>query len=263
MTESINHGKELSLIFVNYRSMLSLSQALRSLARDAFFRRSVEVIVVNQDDTEEKAAMALSQQWGFRLISRANLGFASGANAGALMANSEVLAFLNPDIRCYSGSLQDGVRSLRENDRLGIAGATLLGEDGVPEEWSKGRFLDLSLFIRHNLFPRAFCQGNGGIDWVSGGALFIKRDLFQRLGGFDEDFFLYFEDMDLCKRAAKEGHVIRSLESPRFLHLGGKSFSSRREQKRYYADAQRRYFEKHRPFWEQKFLSALRSLKIG
>jgi len=263
MTESINHGKELSLIFVNYRSIFSLSRALRSLARDAFFRRSVEVIVVNQDDTEEKAARALSEQWGFRLISRANLGFASGANAGALMANSGVLAFLNPDIRCYSGSFQDGIRSFQGNDRLGIAGATLLGATGVPEEWSRGRFLDFSLLIRQNLFPRAFCQGNSDTDWVSGGALFIKRDLFRKLGGFDEDFFLYFEDMDLCKRAAKEGYAVRSLESPRFLHFGGRSFSSRRAQKKHYADAQRRYFEKHRPFWEQKFLSVLRSVKIG
>ena len=262
MTESVSPKRELSLIFVNYRSVFNLSRALRSLEKDEFFRKDVEVIVINHDDTEEKAIMTLAEQYGFRLIKRENSGFASGANAGASVANGRYLTFLNPDTRYHLGSLRDGITAFQKKDRLGIVGAMLLSDGGIPEEWSRGRFLNLFQLIQQNILPKALSFRNESIDWVSGGAFFIKKELFQRLRGFDEGFFLYFEDMDLCRRARNEGYTAESCVSQQFLHQGGKSFSSRQVQKKYYEDSKRWYFKKHRPFWEQSLLSLLQRMKI-
>ncbi len=262
MIEPINHDKELSLIFVNYRSILHLSLALESLQQDMFFRQHTEVIVVNQDIDEQTAARKLSEQRGFRLIDRENLGFASGANEGASVSTGTYLAFLNPDIRQYSGSLREGVLALRKDTRLGVVGATLLNKENTPEKWSKGRFITLFRLIGNNIFPAIHRARGRKVDWVSGGALFIKKERFQSLGGFDEDFFLYFEDMDLCQRAKKDGFHTESIDTIRFSHQGGQSFSSKQVQKKHYFDSQRRYFRKHRPRWEQTLLSVFQNIKI-
>ena len=261
MIEISPNNKELAVIFVNYRSIFHLSRALRSLERDPFFSQNAQLIIVNQDNTEQKASFALSKQQGCQLISRKNHGFASGANKGASLAEGRYLAFLNPDIQHSIGSFREVADAFRKNAHLGIVGATLLSE-GVQEPWSKGQFLTLSRLFWNNVFPGVFRDGERRVDWVSGGALFIKRELFQSLGGFDEKFFLYFEDMDLCERARAVGFSAETTQSLQFSHKGGKSFSSKRSQKKRYADSQRYYFEKHRPFWEQKILSALQYLKI-
>lgn len=261
MIEISPTDKELAVVFVNYRSIFQLSQALRSLEKDPFFRENAQLIIVNQDDTEQKALSVLSEQRGCQLIDRANHGFASGANSGASFAGARYIAFLNPDTQYRAGSLRDGVELFQKKGQLGIAGATLFSES-VPEAWSKGRFLTLSRLFWNNISPKVSRKGCDGVDWVSGGALFIRKELFQSLGGFDESFFLYFEDMDLCKRASERGFSVESLPSLQFSHQGGKSFSSKQLQKRYYADSQVRYFKKHRPFWEERCVSIFHSMKI-
>ena len=262
MIESAENKKALSAIFVNYRSIFHLSAALRSFQKDPCFRMNTEVIVVNQDRLEKKAMRVLSKQWGFTLIERENRGFASGANAGAAVACGEYLVFLNPDIKHSAGSASMGMDAFRKNTKVGIVGAMLLRERNIPEEWSRGHVISLGRLLRNNVFPKRAQSGRDGVDWVSGGALFIQKELFQSLQGFDEQFFLYFEDMDLCERARKENRSIESLSSLQFLHRGGKSFSSKRTQKKHYFDSQRKYFKKHRPLWEWKMVSIFQQIKI-
>lgn len=261
MIEISPNNKELAVIFVNYRSIFHLSRALRSLERDPFFRENAQLIIVNQDDTEQRALSVLSEQRGCRLIGRANHGFASGANSGTSFAGARYIVFLNPDTQYHTGSLRDGIELFQKKEKLGIVGATLLS-DRDPEPWSKGRFLTLPRLFWNNIFPKVSREGCDEIDWVSGGALFIRKELFQALGGFDENFFLYFEDMDLCKRASDGGFSVEFLPSLQFSHQGGKSFSSKQLQKKYYADSQVQYFKKHRPFWEWRCVSIFHGMKI-
>ncbi len=96
------------------------------------------------------------------------------------------------------------------------------------------------------------------VDWVSGCALFIRQDLFSRLGGFDEDFFLYFEDVDLCHRAKNLGYEIIVTEKMRLTHLGGRSLKQSAARKRHYYRSQDIYFKKCRPKLEGFFLKLLR-----
>ncbi|MFZ1720060.1 MAG: glycosyltransferase family 2 protein [Candidatus Moraniibacteriota bacterium] len=251
----------LSLVFVNYRSIFHLSQSLRSLEKEPSSQQEREIIVVNQDVSERKAMEMFAKQRGFRLIHRENLGFASGANAGAAVATGAYLAFLNPDTYYSSGSFEEILQIFEVDDHVGLVGATLCDADGHPEKWSKGRFLTLSRLVMNNIIPEAFFPKRG-IDWVSGGALFIRKSLFHSLCGFSEDFFLYFEDMDFCARVRQAGYSVQSSQSLQFTHAGGKSCASKSIRKKHFFDSQRRYFRKHRPFWEQRVHFFLQGIKI-
>lgn len=262
MIQRSTHPRKLSLIFVNYRSIFHLSRALRSLGGDSFLHGDGEIIVVNQDASEQKAIQALSEQRGFRLIDRENGGFASGANAGAAVATGAYLAFLNPDAYYYSGSFEGILRRFEADDHIGIVGATLCDADGNPEKWSKGRLLTLPRLVLQNIFPGAFFSERDAVDWVSGGALCIRKSLFHSIGGFNEEFFLYFEDMDLCARVLRAGYAVETSRSLQFAHAGGKSCASKSVQKKHFFDSQKQYFEERRPLWERRVYFLLQTLKI-
>jgi GT2 family glycosyltransferase len=265
MIEENMNRRKISLIFVNYRSIFSLSRALRFLPGDSFPPAEREIIVVNQDGAERTAIGVLAEQQGFRLVQRENLGFASGANAGAKRATGSYIAFLNPDARYFAGSFESIRHIFETQSEVGLIGATLRDASGRSEAWSRGRLLTIGHLILNNLFLRSVCirgKHRESVDWVSGGALFVRRELFQSLGGFSEDFFLYFEDMDLCARARQAGFSVRSSELLSFLHAGGKSFTTKRSQKKHFFDSQQKYFRKHRPFWEQQLFFFLRIIKI-
>ncbi len=218
--------------------------------------------MVNQDASEQKALQALSSQQGFRLIQRENGGFAAGANAAATVATGAYIAFMNPHAYYSSGSFKKIYDTFESDATIGLIGATLCDLDGNPEKWSQGRLLTLSRLALNNVFFGKFFSRSDAIDWVSGGALFVRRDLFQSLGGFSEEFFLYFEDMDLCARVLQAGYAVRSSRSLQFVHAGGKSFTSKYAQKEHFFDSQKKYFTKHRPFWEQRVYFLLQGIKI-
>ena len=265
MIEENMNDRKVSLVFVNYRSIFHLSRALRFLREDSFPLAEREIIVVNQDGAERTAMRALAAQQGFRLVQRENLGFASGANAGAKLATGAYIAFLNPDARYFAGSIEAIRHIFETQQKVGLVGATLCDASGRSEAWSRGRLLTIGRLIRNNLFPNSVRIGGKhreSVDWVSGGALFVRRELFQSLGGFNEEFFLYFEDMDLCARAKQAGFSIRSSGLLSFTHAGGKSFATKHSQKTHFFDSQQKYFRQHRPFWEQQVFFFLRIIKI-
>jgi GT2 family glycosyltransferase len=95
---------------------------------------------------------------------------------------------------------------------------------------------------------------------VSGCALFLRKDLFEELSGFDESFFLYYEDIDLCRRAKEKGITVSYRSDLPLIHLGGKSQPSLQAQKREYFRSQCRYFQKHRPYGERLLLPLFQKL---
>lgn len=254
-----------SLIFVNYRSAAPLLRALNAVFSDPSSHRC-EVIVVNGDTREADAVRALADSFPIRLLMLSeNLGFGAAANKGAAMATGRILGFLNPDAEITEGSLGDIVSYLDTHPETGIVGACLVDRDGAFEAWSFGRSATLIRLIwNHFRVTREETSlGDRRVhraEWVSGAALFVRKDLFRRLSGFDERFFLYFEDMDLCDRVREKGFAVARFLSVVFRHVGGASHSSEISKKRFYYDSQDRYFEKHRPAWEASVMRMLRRL---
>ncbi len=257
----------ISLIFVNYHSVWQLSFALSKLFLIEKDRARYEVIVVNNDARETLALKRLQSLLGFTLLeSGENSGFGSACNHGAEVATGEILGFINPDT-AWTVEILAGMMSLFRTDPfLGIVGLHLVDEHGVSEAWSGGKFLTLLQVMANNLFPAFSAQPSGSegrIDWVSGAGFFIPNSLFRSLYGFDQDFFLYFEDVDLCLRAQALGYTVK--KDPRFelVHFGGKSYENGAMQKSYFALAQAIYFRKHRPRIEQLLLGVARSLSLS
>jgi len=98
------------------------------------------------------------------------------------------------------------------------------------------------------------------VDWVSGGAFAIKKDLFEKIHGFDENFFMYFEDVDLCRRASSVGGKILYLPQFTIRHFGGQSYDDTRKQKVEYYQSQDYYLKKHFSRASAFFIALLRKV---
>jgi len=244
----------ISLIFVNYQSAWSLSLALKSLFSREPEQSLFEVIVINNDATESRVLQRMAQLLPFRLIENdTNQGFGQGANKAAQAATGTILGFLNPDILWQEPGLSRLRDFFLKQGTSTILGFRLLDEGGNEEAWSAGKAPRLASLFWNNTFqkflPKKFPHDEP-LDWVSGCGLFLPKSTFLDIGGFDERFFLYFEDVDLCVRAKKQGATI--VRDSRFVlaHRGGKSFSTRSLQKKNYFLSQKSFFEKHRPPFE-------------
>lgn len=230
-----------------------------------------EVIVVNNDPSESAALQALRPAFPFLLIeSGQNSGFGRGNNLGARQAQGKILGFINPDTVWLGAHLRDIADVFDAHPKVGVVGMTLLDEHKRPERWSAGEEPSLKTLLCNNLFPSRYAVWRGesrdGLsfpDWVSGGGLFIRTALFSDIGGFDERFFLYFEDIDVCTEARKRHFSVARLASATLTHVGGGSFHSRRLQKTNFYASQMRYFGKHRPVWEWQLLRCLHFFRQG
>jgi hypothetical protein len=235
---------ELSIIIVNYQSAEYLKKCAASIF-DRVKNINFEVIVVN-NSAEEIADMP-----DFRIINaKENLGFGKGHNLGVKNARGEILWFLNPDTEIITDNIREVLKEFQKVESIGVIGPRLIDEAGEIQTWSAGTYPSIWDLVKNNLgFPASRRIWRSAekkeADWVSGTALFIKKYLFQKLGGFDEKFFMYFEDIDLGKRVRKAGYKVIYFPVFKIRHFGGKSFKDNKLQKKYYHASQEYYFEKH------------------
>lgn len=242
-----------SLIFVNYQSFFYLARSLHSW-RQAFGFLETEFIVVNNDEKEKKFLEQLAQEQPLKLVHCSNIGFGSACNVGSRLAQGKYLFFLNPDTEYLSGSV-GSLREILEARPFSVGGVKLVDDRLKDEAWSAGKLPNIWRIADKWLFgfPRKPYWGRKGFDfphWVSGAALAVRKDFFDILGGFDEKFFLYFEDVDFCHRVRLHGGEVWRTPFFTVKHSGGSSHAKKKEQKRVYYQSQEYYFSKYRPVWE-------------
>jgi GT2 family glycosyltransferase len=259
-----NDKPEVSVIIVNYRSERNLEKCVASLCNWADMKNA-EIIVVN-NDKEENLLKIRKIRARIKIIdSPENLGFGGANNLGVRNSVGEFLFFLNPDAKILRGRFRDIREEFRKDRRVGIVGGMLFEKSGKIQEWSAGKKVTIFGILLNNLgFSRDKkiwrSSQKTEAHWVAATALFMRRDFFEKIGGFDENIFMYFEDIDLCERARRAG--LRIIYYPRFqvLHFGGQSYRSKKQQKSHYYDSQEYYFKKHRPAWEAVLVSRLRKI---
>lgn len=234
---------KISFIIPAYKSEKHLEKCLRSLLEKTLAIQK-EIIVVNNSGS------SFNLENGIKTISSPNKGFGSACNLGVREASGNILCFINPDTEIISNDLNVIISEFKNNLAVGLIGPKLVEENNDIQEWSVGKEINLADIILNNLgWKRSKkiweSQEKTECAWVSGACLFIRKELFEKLNGFDEKFFLYFEDIDLCKRARNLKYKV--LYYPEFVvkHFGGKSFDSIKEQKQYYYSSQDYYFQKH------------------
>jgi len=235
---------KLSFIIVNYRSKRYLKKCVVSLfnkIKDVNF----EIIIVNNDEND------LIELENAKIINlKKNVGFGKANNIGAQKAVGEFLCFLNPDTIILSENIGKIIKEFKRNSVAGIIGPRLIGKFNETQWWCAGVEITLWDLIKNNLgFKKSRRIWESRIkkeaDWVSGAALFIPRPLFLKLGGFDENFFMYFEDVDLCRRAKELGKKIIYFPEVKIKHWGGKSNTCEKNQKKEYYESQDYYFKKY------------------
>lgn len=251
----------LSVIIVNYNSANALNRCIASLAHVS--EPSIEYIIINNSSD-----ILTNLPENARLLQNThNIGFGSAANQGARVAAAPFLLFLNPDTEWHSGDIQNTLKYFKYNRQIALLGSQLLSPNGKPQPWSCGAEVTVSDIVRNNLFEpksKPLWESNRfrqDVAWVSGGALFARAEDFFAIGGFDTNFFLYFEDVDLCRRMRQRSKVIAFDPEMRFTHTGGESFAHDiREQKKHYYQSQSYYIRKHfgaHKAWLLKFLRLL------
>jgi N-acetylglucosaminyl-diphospho-decaprenol L-rhamnosyltransferase len=229
---------DLSILIVTYNSACQIDLLLTGLAAQIAGLRA-EVVLVDNASHDGTADAVAQRHPGVRLVRSArNLGFAAGNNLAARHARGRVLLLVNPDALPAPGCVARGLALLDRHPRVGLAGARLLAEDGSTQP--SGRMfpgLAQEAIVLSGLaarFPRSRLFGRldrtwadpaeaAPVDWVPGAFALIRRELFQRLGGFDERFFLYYEEVDLCRRIRAAGHSVQYWPELEVQHIGGVS----------------------------------------
>lgn len=234
---------KISFIIVNYQSEKYLKNCLASI-REKICGLEYETIVVNND----KQPLRLSGK--IKVIDTGkNIGFGSGCNIGAGEAQGEVLCFLNPDTEIIGEDIIKLIQELEKKEDIAIIGPRLINGSGKTQKWIAGKEITITSILFNNLgykHNKKIWENEKPTecDWVTGAAMFMRKDVFQKIGGFDESFFMYFEDVDLCKRARQAGYKILYHPDFRIKHWGGRSFFDKKKQKMHYYKSQLKYLKK-------------------
>ena len=233
---------DLSILVVTYNSEKLIGQLLDHLHSE-FVREGdhlhAEVIVVDNASRDGTADLVRRNfPWVKLTASAQNLGFAAGNNLAAREASGRHLLLLNPDAMPAPGALRAGVALMDANPKVGLGGGELLGTDGSRQPSARmfptlrDEIFTLSgLAARYptsRLFARldrrwANPDDNAVVDWIPGAFVFVPTHAFRELGGFDERFFMYYEEVDLCRRLHAAGLVVQYWPSLKAVHIGGAS----------------------------------------
>lgn len=255
-----------SFIIVNYESRNYLLRCIESICQKKM-GFSYEIIVVNND------IIPLEFNFEIKHLSileeNKNLGFATSCNIGAKMAKGIIFCFLNPDTELLASQDILPLTTLLIQKRFAVIGPKLIPDPSSsdPQEWSTGAKTGIWDIIKNNLglaTSKKIWQSKEliRVDWVSGACLFVRRDNFFEVNGFDENFFMYFEDMDFCTRIRSKGKKIAYFPKYSVVHFSGKSNSSRSLQKKYYFQSQGYYLKKHSGKLAYFFISIAHRLRI-
>jgi GT2 family glycosyltransferase len=276
MSSVLGDGPAILAVSVNFRTSSLALRCLESLARERECVPGLAAIVVDNasgDGSAEKLRAAVQDRdwggWAEVLASSRNGGFAAGNNLALRPALEHAappryFLLINPDAALDPGALQVMVAFLEDHPGAGIVGprteigrgnlrGTAFRFPGVLNSLDEGaHFGPLTrLLARWQLAPPPRSEAHA-TDWVSGGCMLIRREVFERVGLFDEGFFLYFEEVDLCLRAARAGWETWYEPAASIVHDAGASTGATgghelgRRMPRYWFESRRRYFLKNR-----------------
>ncbi len=254
---------ELSVVIVNYRVKYLLEQTLRSVEQ-ALQGLTGEIIVVDNLSGDDSIAFSRDRHPQVNYIeNQENVGFARANNQAIMQARGEFTLILNPDTIITPRCLQEGIAWMRSHPKCGAIGARMMDANGVflpeskrsfPTPWvSFCKIFGLSkLFPRSPLFAKYHLRYLSDeepqcIDILSGAYMLCRTHVLQQLGGFDEDFFMYGEDIDLSYRIVKAGYQNWMLPTPMIHYKGESTHKDSMRYVRVFYDAMLVFYRKHFP----------------
>jgi len=243
----------LSIIIVTWNVREQVRDCLLSLDV-AHLPDDWEVILLDNASQDETVAMVRADFPTVHLIaSEENLGFGAGNNRAAAHARGDYLLLLNPDTLVSQKAILTLLDFMDAHPRAGACSSQLHLPDGSPQPYTFGKDPKLGYLLRRGWqrlvhgrmlhdwdldFPQQ-------MPWVSGAAMLVRREAWEEVGGFDEGFFMYFEDNDLCLRMRERGWEIWYNPDVSIIHLGGQSAQHMAFSGRTYQQSLIYFYRKH------------------
>lgn len=245
---------EVDVVVVSYNS----ADTLRACVEPLSLLPGVTVTVVDNDSSDDSLG-TVADLPVHAFGSGRNGGFSFGCNLGVAHGTAPYVLLLNPDARIEAATLATLVRALDDDPSLGVVGPRILDDDGVVARtqrnfprlrstWAQALFLHRispnARWADEVIWdPRAY-ERPGEPEWLSGACLLVRRDALERIGGMDERFFLYCEDIDLCRRLGGAGYRVGYEPGAIAQHEGGAS-APRTTTHAIYARSRVTYARKH------------------
>ncbi len=232
---------DLSIIIVNWQTKNLLKKCLESIFR---YGKNVdyELIIIdnNSTDSSKEFLLGFTHDKSSVILNNQNNGFAKAVNQGIRLANGRYILLLNPDIEIKENTLRKMIDFMEENPKVGIVGGKILNPDGSIQ-LSVRKFPDLisQIFVLlklHHFFKnflpikRYFAldfdyRKTQEVEQVMGSFFMIRKKVIDEVGQFDENFFLWFEEVDFCKRVKNKGWQIFYYPETEVIHQKAGSFS--------------------------------------
>ena len=229
---------DVSFVIVSFNTRELLRECLNSLY-ERCAGITMEVFVVDNVSRDGSADMVAQDFPAVRLIrSDTNLGFAAANNRAMPLCKGRYVVLLNSDAFLHPEAIQRSIQYMDAEPKIGLGGARLVGRDGSWQPSSRmfpsflNDFLTLSGLADKYPASRFFGRFNrtwadpnqaADVDWVPGAFSIIRRSVLEQVGYFDEIFFLYYEEVDLCRRIKRAGYLVRYWPDVVVTHLGGES----------------------------------------
>lgn len=224
---------DLSIVILTYKSKGLLKQCLRNIER-LRVSYTYEVIVVDNDSRDGVEQLVAEQFPRVRFIqSGANRGFGAGMNIGLTAAQGEYRLILNPDIAILSNELERMIAYLRDHPAVGVLGPKLVNPDSSLQYTCFNFPTILTPFYRRSFLGKLpwgrkkldrYLMSwwdhatNRDVDWLLGACLLMPATALAKVGLFDERFFMYFEDIDLCRRMWEQGYRVVYFADAEIVH---------------------------------------------
>ena len=243
---------EVTIIIVNHNNRLHLESCLSSLLEGAT-SLDCALLVVDNNSSDGSQDLIRHRFPEIELISnRENLGFARANNLAIEQSRTDFYIFLNPDTRVSTDALGMMLEEVKTHPTVDVVGPALLkGENRFQISFGRSVSFGSQAIQKCILNPYYIIRLKRGLDkkevgWLSGACLLVRRKALERVGLFDEKFFLYFEDIDLCVRIRKSGQRLIYLPGARVFHHGGASTSLDKMSSRFeYRKSQLYFYGKH------------------
>ena len=250
---------DLSIVIVSYNVEHFLALCLESVY-NACKNINAEIIVIDNASVDNSVEMMQIKFPSIHLISsQDNLGFGKANNRAAKLAKGRYICLLNPDTIVSQKAFEECIQLHDSNPSIGISGPQMIdgagqflleSKRGLPTLWA-AVFKSLGLF---RLSPRLFGQyynlslpqnQNGKTDVLAGAFMFMRKRLYDQLGGFDENFFMYGEDIDISYRSLKLGYSNYYLSQAKVIHFKGESTPKNKTYEKRFFNAMFYYYDKN------------------
>ncbi len=266
---------KISFLILTYNSsnyVVRLLSSIFEILHEEIVKDEIEIIVFDNASVDNTVEIVERYKGDGKKniilhVSKENKGYAAGINNAAKYAHGELLVIINPDSELVSFNLQEIVSEFSDDKKLGIAGLKMVDFEGNNEKtagefFNPLSFLVFSLGLEKYMALRYSPQNKKNVDFVSGGFVIFRKEVFEKLGGYDEDYFMYVEDMDICYRAKKEGYKVFFLPNAVTRHKGQGSSNREFAIVNIYKGLQI-FYTKHGSFFMTLYVKNLLTLKAA